>query len=142
MSKKTTLRPEGFRDKPLGLIWLYSQDPILCLGFEQVLGHEADFHFGDEPPAGREVSCVVCPYGTKVGPNLKRLRNLAPETPVIVYGLDADPELAGVGIFGGASGYIHAGMGVTRMVQTISLASNGLSVIPEGASRKPDRIPG
>lgn len=124
------------------MVWLCSEDPMLCLGFEQVLGSKADLHCGEELPAGREFSCAICPYGTDVGLSLKRLRSLAPEVPVLIYGLNVDPDLFRIGVWGGVSGYIHAGMEVGQIVQTISLVSEGKVMMSEELLRKLDRVSG
>ncbi len=116
--------------KPLGLVWVYCDDPVLCLGFETILEAEADVCCGRELPAGASPSFAICPYGGDVASELRRLGALVPDVPALAFGLHVDPKLARIAIRAGARGFIHAGMRTAQVVRALSLASNGKVVVP------------
>ncbi len=61
---------------------------------------------------------------------IRRLRVLAEDAPVLVFGSRVDGRLAEGGLRAGASGFIHAGMRPAQIVQAVEMASEGETVIP------------
>lgn len=124
-------QPATLEHKPLGLVWIKCPYPVLALGLEKILGAEAHVYRGIHPPTRVDFSSIVyCPNGEDVASEIRRLRDLVPDVPNIVFGLNVDPGLAKDAIRAGARGFIHAGMPPAQIVRALFLASRGEVVIP------------
>ena len=80
---------------------------------------------GEMPP-----TVVLCPNGEEVDSEVRTIRQLTPDSPILVFGSTADPELAEEALRAGANGFVYAGMGPERIAHVISLASESEVVIP------------
>jgi len=73
---------------------------------------------------------VLCPNGEGIDSEVSTIRQLTPDSPILVFGSNADPELAEEALRAGANGFVYAGMGPERIARVISLASESEVVIP------------
>ena len=80
---------------------------------------------GEMPP-----TVVLCPNGEEVDSEVRTIRQLTPDSPILVFESTADPELAEEALRAGANGFVYAGMGPERIAHVISLASESEVVIP------------
>jgi DNA-binding NarL/FixJ family response regulator len=72
----------------------------------------------------------LCPEGEEVDSEVRTIRQVTPDSPILVFGPNADPELAKEALRAGANGFIYAGMGLERIARVISLASESEVVVP------------
>jgi AmiR/NasT family two-component response regulator len=70
------------------------------------------------------------PNGEEVDSEVRTIRQLTPDSPILVFGSTADLELAEEALRAGANGFVYAGMGPERIAHVISLASESEVVIP------------
>jgi DNA-binding NarL/FixJ family response regulator len=100
---------------------------------EEILEEGARVHVGHEPPAGETPSSII--FCTKeagdVASEVKRLREIAPYTPILIFNLHVDLEIGKAAFQAGVHGFIHAKMQPAQIVNAISLASSGEVVIPK-----------
>lgn len=141
MNKEAPTKCRETGRKPLGRVWICSDDPILRLGFEQILSSEADLCWGEEIPPGKPPSRAICAYGRDIDWDVGSLLRQVPGVPVLVFGLDIDPGLAGAGMRAGAGGYIHARMGARKIARALSLASGDHVVFPKELLGDPEQAP-
>lgn len=80
---------------------------------------------GTTPP-----TVVLCPNGEGIDSEVRTTRQLTPDSPILVFGSDADPALAEEALRAGANGFVYAGMGPERIARVISLVSESEVVIP------------
>ena len=80
---------------------------------------------GETPP-----TVVLCPEGEEVDSEVRTIRQVTPDSPILVFGPNADPKLAEEALRAGANGFVYAGMGPERIAHVISLASESEVVIP------------
>jgi DNA-binding NarL/FixJ family response regulator len=99
---------------------------------EQALGTKARIHVGEEPPQGEAPSAVIfSSNGEGVVQEIRRLRVLAPEVPILVFSPSGnDLRLAEEALRAGASGFFYAGMQPERIVLALSSASKEEVLIP------------
>ena len=129
-------RPQfgGPEAKPLGTVWLFCPYPVVARGLVEILRKEARVLHRRELREGEEAPSFVlfCPNSEDVAREVKRLRSLVPDAPVLVLGFGGHDELALVrsAIRAGACGFIHLGMQPSQIVSALTLASEGEFVIP------------
>ena len=73
---------------------------------------------------------VLCSEGEELDSEVRRIRQATPDSPILVFGYDADLELAEEALRAGANGFVYAGMSPERIARVISLASESEVVIP------------
>ena len=122
-------RPER---KALGLVWIDCPYPVVSIGLENVLANHARLHVGPAPPEGEAPALIVfCPDEAKnLVPDLESLRETAPDTPVLIFGLRVDLRAGKAAFQAGARGFVHVGMQPAQIVNALSLARAGEVVIP------------
>ncbi len=118
--------------KTLGSVWVVCPYPTVTLGLEKTLEAEARANGGSKSlcPPEAPSSIIYCPNGEDVASEVKRLRTLAPDASLIVFGLRLDAQLAKTAIRAGARGFIHAGMKPAQIVRALSVGAKGETVIP------------
>ena len=86
----------------------------------------------EEAPLKNALSSVIyCPNPEEdVASEVKRLRSVAGNVPLLVLGLSVDPQLAQTALLAGADGFIHLRMPTAQVVCALSAASKGETVIP------------
>jgi hypothetical protein len=80
---------------------------------------------GETPP-----TVVLCPGGESIDSEVIRIRQVTPDSPLVVFGPNADAGIAAEALRAGANGFVYAGMGSERIARVISIASEGEVVIP------------
>lgn len=126
-----TTREEHEPEKDSGLIWVSCpcKEAITLVG--EALGKRARVYVGERPPEGERPSTVVfCPKGEGVAQGVRRLRALAPEVPLLLFGLRVDPKLARTALLAGAHGFIHLGMQPAQVARALSAAAEGEALVP------------
>jgi DNA-binding NarL/FixJ family response regulator len=128
--------PEGTSEakKPLGLVWvLTSSYSITTEGLKQVLEDKADVKIGRESPASSP-SCVVLYAGGGIEDGclegLRRIRELYPSVPLLVFGSQLDLALAWSALKGGADGFVHAQMHPSQVLGAVEVVQKGELAAP------------
>src|SRR5918911_2926026 len=126
------LEPKG---ETLGVVWVVCSHPVIAQGLESILKDKAQVHLADEPPEDETVSCVIlCPHSEDEGDivsELKRLEEIVPHAPILLFALVADQQVFQAALLAGASGYLHSGLLPEQIISADSLASAGQMVIPK-----------
>lgn len=119
-------------NEPLGTVWINCSYPIIAFGLIEALKGEAQAHLGATPPPEVSLSTVVhCANGEDgLGAEIGRLRALAPDVPLLVFGLQGDLSLVRIALRAGARGFIHAGMQPSQIIRAISVTSEGEVAVP------------
>ncbi len=125
-------QPAEPSNKSLGTVWINCSYPVVALGLIEVLRGEAQAHLGATPPPEVSLSTVVhCANGEDgLGAEIGRLRALAPDVPLLVFGLQGDLSLVRIALRAGARGFIHAGMQPSQIIRAISVTSEGEVAVP------------
>jgi DNA-binding NarL/FixJ family response regulator len=124
-------QPTENSSRPLGLVWIDCPYPVVGIGLAQILGSEAQVRLGQEPPEGEAPSsAILFPDVESVSENIERVREEAPRTSIIVFGLYLDLELARTALRSGARGFIHTGMTPKQIVRALKVVLEGEIVAP------------
>jgi DNA-binding NarL/FixJ family response regulator len=122
------------RNGALGVIWIKSSPSLLSMGLESALKRSGTcVHRGQQAPQDAAPSVVV--YSPPVGENelaseVQRLKELAPEAAIVVFGASAEVSLARAALKAGANGLLHAGMPPEQIVRGLEKAHEGEEVLP------------
>lgn len=118
--------------KQLGMVWIHCPYPVLARGLIGTVSTEAEVHHGEKPPEFGSPACVlVCSDSEEETERIVReARSLAPDSPVLVFGLTSDLSLVRAALRAGARGFVHAGMEPSQIVRALSVATKGEVVIP------------
>jgi DNA-binding NarL/FixJ family response regulator len=126
------LRDVSSADRPLGVVWVVTSYPLVAAGLEKTLEGKADVRVGGNAPADG-LSCIVLyADGTEadfVG-ELKRMLDLNPGVPLLVFGARLDLELAQTALENGADGFVHAAMDRGQVVKAMEVLQKGELVAP------------
>ena len=133
-STESESKPER---KGLGLVWITCSYPVVTRGLEEILEEEARVHVGHEPPEGETPSSIILctKEAGDVASEVKRLREIAPYTPILIFSWDLDLQVGKSAFQAGVHGFIHAKMQTSQIVNVVSLASSGEVVLPKGLLR-------
>jgi DNA-binding NarL/FixJ family response regulator len=133
-TKEVRQAKEQEPEKSLDSVWIscpYEEE--VALSVEEALGAKARVYSGQHLPRAENPSAVLlCPSGADVVSEMKRIRALAPDAPVLVYCQKMEARLAEEALQAGASGFVHAGMPPERIALALSLAFEGEVLIPKG----------
>jgi len=133
--RKTEAGRKGSGSGVPGLVWIDCHDPGEAFRLQNILearGYKV--HRGRRPPAKANTSLVI--YGPSAGEaedvasEVRRLGELAPSAPVLVFGLSPDLPLAQAALRAGADGFLHARMPREQVVRALAVASDGEVVVP------------
>jgi len=127
---KVTSAKEHEPEKDLGLVWINCphKEGIALVG--EALRKRACVYVGKQPPEGETPSSVVfCPNSEDVALGVRRLRALAPDVPILVFGLRVDPQLARRALLAGARGFIYLGMQPAQVFRAIFAAFRGKTIV-------------
>ena len=117
-------------EKDLGLIWVSCPRKEAITLVRGALVKRARVYVGERPPEGEKPSSVVfCPKGEDVAQGVRRLRALAPDVPLLLFGLRVDPKLGRTALLAGAHGFIHLGMQATQVARALLAASKGEIIV-------------
>jgi DNA-binding NarL/FixJ family response regulator len=120
--------------KPLGLVWVVTSSySITTEGLKQVLEDKADVKIGRKSPASSP-SCVVLYAGGGIEDGclegLRRIRELYPSVPLLVFGSQLDLALAWSALKGGADGFVHAQMHPSQVLGAVEVVQKGELAAP------------
>jgi hypothetical protein len=132
----TTKRVLANRNGQKGLggapVWVRGPHREATLLVERALEANANVYVGKEPPTGEAPSSIIlCPNGEGVAQEMRRLRSLAPDAPILVLGPRVEPQLARTALLAGAHGFIHVGMQPAQIARALSAVSEGYAVVPK-----------
>jgi DNA-binding NarL/FixJ family response regulator len=119
--------------KPLGLVWVITSYPLVAAGLEKTLEGKADVRIGGDSVGDGSPSCVVL-YAD--GPNddfgdrMRRVHELYPGVPLLVFGPRLDLALAWAALKNGADGFVHAAMDREQMVRAVEVVQKGELAAP------------
>jgi hypothetical protein len=128
-----TTQPAIPASEALGLVWVKCPFPFIALGLEAGLEAAGYVYCGQEeaPLKNAPSSVIYCPNQEEdVVSEVKRLRSVAGNVPLLVLGLSVDPQLAQTALLAGADGFIHLRMPTAQVVRVLSAASKGETIIP------------
>jgi DNA-binding NarL/FixJ family response regulator len=116
----------------LELVWIVCRYSVAASGLERILEKEFRVHLGEEPPDGKPSSVVLYADSSEgLQKEIKRGRNLYPDTPILVFGPRADLPLAETALRAGARGFVHAEMTPEQLLRALEVvASKGEIVAP------------
>lgn len=118
--------------RPLGVVWVVTSYPLVAAGIEKTLEGEADVRGGGDVPTSG-LSCIVL-YADAMEAgfigDLKRIRDLHPGVPLLVFGAHLDMELAKTALEKGADGFVHAAMERRQVVKAMEVVQKGELVAP------------
>ena len=119
--------------EPLGVVWIKSSSSVLSIGLESALKKSGTrVHRGSKPPTP-EPSVVVYSLETEndhVASDMGRLKELAPDAPIVVVGPSANVSLARTALRAGADGFLYADMPPEKIVRGLEIAHEGERVLP------------
>ncbi len=128
--------PQKKESEAKGPIWIKCPRLAIPPVLEGALlrAEQARVHRGEAPPPA-EGPCpalvVLCWGGEGVDREVRKLRALAPGSPVLVFGPSADGQLTATALKAGARGFLHPGMASEEIARALSLAAEGVVVLPE-----------
>lgn len=127
----TVASPRTLRhDRRHAGVWLRCGYPVVSRGLIHVLESVAEIH-EEAPREPVAPFCVVlCPGTESVAQEVRDVRQVLPDTPVLVVGLLNDVQCARAALRAGATGFIHVGMGASQMHRALLLACEGEIVVP------------
>jgi DNA-binding NarL/FixJ family response regulator len=117
--------------RPDGLVWLRCSESVTTAGIAHALDGQMGVHVGPERPE-QELSCLIlCVDAVEdIAIEVKEMREEHPGTPVLIFGLHADLDLARTALRSGSQGFIHAGMSPNQVARAIAVAATGEHVAP------------
>ncbi len=128
--EKMAVRPTEPDTEASGLIWVKDSGPAVVPGLEAALkaaGYEV--YRGQEAPGKDVRSSVICwPNGEEdVGSEVRRLRVLSQDAPILALHVCVDPHLVLTALRAGARRFV--GMRPSRIIRALSTASRGGIVV-------------
>lgn len=125
-------RTRSEKPKRSELIWIRCPNSVAASGLQRLLEKEFRVHLGEEPPNSTPSAVVLYAYGPEgLRQKVKRVQDLYPGAPVLVFGSRADLPLAEIALRAGARGFVHAGMTPEQLVRALEVvATKGEIVAP------------
>lgn len=119
-------------DKTLGLVWIDCPYPVMYLGLAKILEKEARVQVGREAPSEESPAFIISITEDTEGlsESIKRLQEVNPDAPILVFGLHLDLPLAWAALREGARGFIHGAMQPEQIIRAIKVAKKGEIVAP------------
>jgi DNA-binding NarL/FixJ family response regulator len=121
--------------KPLGLVWVLTPSySITTEGLLLALKGKAEVKIGGETSSGSP-TCVVL-YAGRLKEDclnsIRRIRELYPGVPVLVFGSQLDLGLAWAALKNGADGFVHAQMDPKQVLRAVEVVQRGELAAPRG----------
>jgi DNA-binding NarL/FixJ family response regulator len=119
--------------KPLGLVWVLTPSySITTEGLLLALKGKAEVKIGGETSSGSP-TCVVL-YAGRLKEDclnsIRRIRELYPGVPVLVFGSHLDLGLAWAALKNGADGFVHAQMHPAQVLRAVEVVQKGELAAP------------
>jgi DNA-binding NarL/FixJ family response regulator len=119
--------------KPLGLVWVLTPSySITTEGLLLALKGKAEVKIGGETSSGSP-TCVVL-YAGRLKEDclnsIRRIRELYPGVPVLVFGSHLDLGLAWAALKNGADGFVHAQMHPAQVLSAVEVVQRGELAAP------------
>jgi DNA-binding NarL/FixJ family response regulator len=118
--------PTQHNPNPLGLLWLDCEphSSVATLGLTSALQKtRAQVHAGLSLPTIAPSSIIFCAEDTEgVSGGVRGLRQLYPDSSILVFSVHADLSLAKAALREGARGFVHAGMSPQQIVRALEVA--------------------
>jgi DNA-binding NarL/FixJ family response regulator len=114
-------------------IWIYCPYPVVAAGLSDAFGKAFRLHLGSSVPADGVVpSCAIFDTGgaENLSEGIRRIQEVSPEIPILVFSLRVDLPLARAALRLGARGFIHAGMELDQIARAVEVAARGEIVVP------------
>jgi DNA-binding NarL/FixJ family response regulator len=117
-----------------GTVWIKDTSSLLSIGLEITLKKSGiRVHRGAEAP--QDVAPFVVVYSLYSGEidlnsEVRELKELAPDAPIVIFGASADLSLARAAMLAGAVGFLHAGMPPEQITRALHKADDGEEVLP------------
>jgi DNA-binding NarL/FixJ family response regulator len=132
--EKTSATKKPLAKKPLGLVWVLSPSySINTEGLKKVLESKADVKIGGQSSSGSP-SCVVLYAGGGMEEDclegIRRIRELYPGVPLLVFGSQLDLGLASSVLKDGADGFVHAMMHPSQVLRAVEVVQKGELAAP------------
>src|SRR5215204_6027204 len=119
--------------KPLGLVWVLTPSySITTEGLLLALKGKAEVKIGGETSSGSP-TCVVLNAGRLKEDclnSIRRIRELYPGVPVLVFGSQLDLGLAWAALKNGADGFVHAQMHPAQLLSAVEVVQKGELAAP------------
>jgi DNA-binding NarL/FixJ family response regulator len=118
--------------KPLGSIWIdCDSNSVVAVGLKRALEGTARVRVGKHPQGEALSSILLCSDDVEsVAESVRRVQEISPDVPVLVFGLKTDLRLARSALRAGARGFVHAGMSSEQIVRAVEVAVEGEIVAP------------
>ena len=117
--------------KNLGLVWIDCSQPVAAEGLARILETVSQVHAGRKPPEASPAFVVLGADDTAgLIKDLRRKRELYPETPIVVFSWRLDLALAQTALRAGARGCINGDMQPKQIVRALSVVAKGQIAAP------------
>jgi DNA-binding NarL/FixJ family response regulator len=118
--------------KALELVWLdCAPDSVVIAGLKQTLEERARVYIGRAGPPDPPSLIILCSAGVEgISERVRRVKEVHPDTPILVFGSGVDLSLAQVALQAGASGFIHGVMKPNQVIRAVDIAAKGEMVAP------------
>ena len=109
--------------KTLSPVWVICPYPVVALGLEKMLEAKTWVYDGQSPPIDEAPSSIIfCPRGDDVDLEIRCLRSLLPDVPILVLGFRVDTQLARTALLAGAHGFVYLEMQPVQIIRALSAA--------------------
>jgi DNA-binding NarL/FixJ family response regulator len=119
--------------EPTGTVWISCPYPVVAAGLSDAFEDKSRVHLGRSAPENGVVpSCAILDTGgaETLAEGIRRIHEVSPEIPILVFGLRVDLPLARTALRLGAKGFIHAGMELDQIARATEVAASGEIVVP------------
>jgi DNA-binding NarL/FixJ family response regulator len=119
--------------EPTGTVWISCPYPVVAAGLSDAFENKSRVHLGSSAPENGVVpSCAILDTGgaENLADGIRRIHEVSPEIPILVFGLRVDLPLARTALRLGAKGFIHAGMELDQIARATEVAASGEIVVP------------
>ena len=116
-----------------GVVWIYCPYPVVAAGLSEAFENKFRVHLGRSAPAhGVVPACAILDTGgdKNIAEGIRRIHEVSPEIPILVFGLRVDLPLTRAALRLGAKGFIHAGMELNQIARATEVAARGEIVVP------------
>lgn len=117
-------------DRKYAKVWLRCAYPVVSRGLSDILESVAEVSEKAPHEPTTPFCVVLCSDTENVAREVRDVRQVIPNAPVLVVGLVNDVQCARGALRAGATGFIHIGMGPAQMHRALHLCCEGEIVVP------------